>query len=107
MVDTFSIPTPSEEPKRPKHKPDNKPDGKEPDHPEIPSLTQGLIRYRVSRADGGFTITQGNYYIRLPAELSCKVFYDRRGGRAKYSQHDFCLDKNLFKLNPKEQIIFR
>ncbi len=36
---------------------------------------------------------QGNRHISFPAELSCKVFYDRRGGRAKYSQYDFCLDK--------------
>ncbi|MFQ5688064.1 MAG: hypothetical protein ACE5GV_15560 [Candidatus Scalindua sp.] len=91
LVDTFSIPSPSEGPRR-LDKPDDKP-GKKPDKPEIPPLPPPMPRYRVSKIDGGFTIERGNNPISLPAELSCNVFYDRRGGRAKYSHYDFCLDK--------------
>jgi len=90
LVDTFSIPTPSEGPRRP-DKPDDMPG--EVDDPKIPPLPPKPKYFRVIKIDGGFTIVQGNRPISLPAELSCKVFYDRRGGMAKHSPHDFCLDK--------------
>jgi hypothetical protein len=90
LVDTFSIPSPSEGLMRP-DKPEDTPG--ETDEPDIPPLEPKPKYYRVSKIDGGFTIVHGKRPISSPVELSCKIFYDRRGGRAKYSPLDFCLDK--------------
>jgi len=93
LLDFFSIPAPSEGPKRQcEIKTDNI--GDESEKPIVPEIPTPLKPYKVSKVQGGFTISNGDKTISVPATLDIKVFYDRRGGKAKYSPHDFRLNKS-------------
>lgn len=108
LLDFFSIPVPVEGPKRESTKRKKK-DGDETEGPnlDIPSKPK---RFKVTKVQGGFTVSSADKPVALPAMLEVKVFYDRRGGTAKYSPHDFRLDKppirytgnNVDKLEAKE-----
>lgn len=92
LLDIFSIPMPSEgvDRRKPKSKPDS---GTEPEIPPIVIPPSQPKRYRVNKIDGGFSITPEDGGIGLPMMLDVRVFYDRRGGRPKYSTADFRLEK--------------
>jgi hypothetical protein len=97
LLDIFSIPMPEEgvDRRKPKSKPDS---GTKPEIPPIvipPSLPK---RYRVNKIGGGFTITAGDAEVSLPTMLDIRVFYDRRGGKPKYSTADFRIDKDPIKI---------
>jgi hypothetical protein len=92
LTDFFSIPAPSEGPKREKKRPDKKPGDTTGEPPEIPPAKPK--RYRVNKVEGGFSISRGDKPVSIPATLDLRVFYDRRGGKAKYNRNDFRLEKN-------------
>jgi hypothetical protein len=80
LLNIFSLPsTPTEEkPKRPEEKKKKKkgdesdpfPDGHEP----------RKKRFRVQKADGGFTVTRGDTGMKPPSRLNIRVAYDSRRG---------------------------
>jgi len=93
LLDFFSIPVPTEGPERKSRKP--KKDGDETE--DIPiDIKSNPKRFRVGKVEGGFTISNAEKAVKLPAILDVKVFYDRRGGTARYSPYDFRLDKPPF-----------
>ena len=92
LLDFFSIPAPSDGPKRQSKKQKDKDQGDTSEvPPEIPQ--EKPKRYKVSKVQGGFTISKGDKPVSMPATIDVKVFYDRRGGKAKYNINDFRLDK--------------
>jgi hypothetical protein len=97
LADFFSIPMPSDGPKRPstKHK------DKDPDKTEEPKLDieSKPKRFKVTRVQGGFTISSAERPVSVPATLDMKLFYDRHGGKARYSPHDFKLNEPPIKVS--------
>ena len=98
LLDIFSIPFPSEGSRRPSKKPKTE-SGEYPEIPpqEIPSSSKPKP-YCIGKIQGGFTIRPGENDFDLPLTLQVNVFYDRHGGKVKYSPYDFRLDKPPIKV---------
>lgn len=90
LADIFSIPTPDGM-KLPRRRVQSK-GGKKPEETvDLPPAPRK--RYRIHRVQGGFSVTPGDLATTLPKRLDIRVFYDRRGGKPKYSSSDFRLDR--------------
>jgi len=99
LMDIFSLPAPVGEQRRRRRGPTDL--GTDPDAPDIDLPPVPPKKYRVNRIEGGFSITPGNDRDGIPFEMDVQVFYDRRGGRPKYSEADFRLDRAPISLNCK------
>ena len=100
LLDFFSIPIPSEGPKREskQRKKNEKGDTSE-EPPDIPPSKPK--RYKVRKVQGGFTVSKGDKPISPSAVLDVKVFYDRRGGKPRYNINDFRLEKKPLRIDSK------
>jgi len=65
-------------------------------------MSQEKKRFRIQKADGGFTVTRGDAGLQPPSRLNIRVAYDsRRGNPLKgYNTADFRLNQTPILLEP-------
>jgi hypothetical protein len=101
LLDIFSLPaTIDEEEPRKRPKVDTPP--APPGPPGPPPPPPGPRPFRVTKIQGGFTVTKGADGGPAPQYLDIRVAYDRRNGNPlrKYDRADFRLDKKPIVLDP-------
>jgi hypothetical protein len=101
LLDIFSLPAEEEDGARKKRKVAIPPVGP-PSPPPPPPPSPRLRQFRVTKIQGGFTVTRGEVDIPIPRLLEIHVAYDRRNGNPlkKYNRADFKLDKGPIVLDP-------
>ena len=101
LLDIFSLPADKveDEPKQPEKKKKKKGKESEDDNKQHEPKKK---RFRVQKANGGFTVTRGDAGTQPPARLTIRVAYDIRRGNPlrKYNTADFRLNHSPIKLDP-------
>ena len=101
LLDFFSLPAdkPENELKQPEQKKKKKGTHSDDDTDDHEPKKK---RFRVQKADGGFTVTRGDAGTQPPARLNIRVAYDVRRGNPlrKYNPADFRLNQTPISLDP-------